>query len=342
MQNINYKSHLDYIRIIAVVLVIVNHVDINYYFYHDTTSSITFIISLLTTIICQIDVPLFFMISGALLLSKEESLKAIWTRRIPRILSVLVIFSLVQYLIFILRGKITDYNVYDFIKRLLSGDIQEPYWFLYYYLGFLIILPVLRSIAKNISDDIFIYLFAIRLVLDFIIPLISYLTDISICSHLSDPLNMIGSNLVYFLAGYYVDNRIAVNKNGFVKCLILAIVFVVAPCGYVFFYYINDGSIYDTIITRVVFVITLSSYYIFKFLFQNIDNTFIKKLGNCVFGVYLIESMVRMIYLGLYKYLIQVAPGVVGAFVYIVLTAVTAFVLVYIYKEILRLVSKCV
>ena len=28
------------------------------------------------------------------------------------------------------------------------------------------------------------------------------------------------------------------NNIGFVKCLILAIVFVVAPCGYVFFYYI--------------------------------------------------------------------------------------------------------
>lgn len=334
MNKVGYKLHIDFIRIIAVLLVITNHIDINYYFYHDTTSNITFLVSLFVTIMCLIDVPLFFMISGALLLPREESLSFIWTKRIFKIFSILFIFSMLQYVILALRGKIDDYGLVDFMKRFCSGNIQEPYWFLYYYLGFLMMLPVLRSIAIHLKNEVFVFLFLVRLTLDFLVPFISYAFGIEFNIHITEPLTMVGSNIIFFLAGYYIENRIEVNKKKMIISIGMVIFVLVVSMTYIFFNYVKYGTINDGFVNRLTFVLTILSYYVFKYFFQNVDSAFVRKIAGYVFGVYLIESMVRMIYLGLYKQVINSAPGVVGAFLYIVLTAITSFIVVYVYRSV--------
>lgn len=340
MNKAGYKLHIDFIRIIAVLLVITNHVDINYYFYHDTTSNVTFLVSLFVTIMCLIDVPLFFMISGALLLPREESLTYIWKKRIFKIFAVLFIFSLLQYIILALRGKIDNYGLVDFIKRFCSGNIQEPYWFLYYYLGFLVMLPVLSSMARNLKNEVFKLLFGTRLMLDFVVPFISYTFGIELNVHITEPLTIIGSNIIFFLAGYYIENRIEVDKKNVVISLVVAIIILIASMTYIFFNYIEYGTINDGFVNRLTFVLTILCYYVFKYFFQNVDSAFVRKIAGCVFGVYLIESMVRMIYLGLYKQVINSAPGVVGAFLYIVLTAITSFIVVYVYRSVVVRIRK--
>ena len=68
------KLHLEMIRIIAVFLVIFNHTD-GFIYYIETTNRLTWLFSLGMAGICRIAVPLFFMVSGALLLDREESVK---------------------------------------------------------------------------------------------------------------------------------------------------------------------------------------------------------------------------------------------------------------------------
>ena len=50
-------------------------------------------------------VPLFYMVSGALLLGKNESFGELARKRILRIVAVIVIFSLLYYLKFAVRGQ---------------------------------------------------------------------------------------------------------------------------------------------------------------------------------------------------------------------------------------------
>ena len=297
MNKVGYKSHIDFIRIIAVLLVITNHIDINYYFYHDTTSNITFLVSLFVTIMCLVDVPLFFMISGALLLPRDESLSYILKKRFSKIFAVLLIFSVFQYIILSLRGRIENQGVFDFIKRFCAGDIQEPYWFLYYYLGFLLVLPVLSTIAKTLKNELFIFLFIIRLVLDLLVPYITYVLGIEINMHITEPLNIIGSNTIYFLAGYYIENRIEVNKKNMCISLLVAIFALMISMTYIFYNYIEYGTINDEFISQLTFALTFLCYYMFKFFFQKVDSVIIRKIASCVFGVYLIESIIRMVFL---------------------------------------------
>ncbi len=333
VKSLNRKSYIDALRIIAIILVVTNHVDINYYYYHDTTNIFTFVVSLIITIICQIDVPIFFMISGALLLKKQESIGYIWKKRIFRMFIIMLSFSIIQYIILMVRGKIEGYGLKDFLFRFLTGNIQEPYWFLYYYIGFLILLPLLRTIAINLRDEIYIYLCVIRIILDIVLPVFFYICNISVPVNSMMPFEFITSNLMYFLAGYYIENRLKDDIKIF-YIIVLGILSIIMPFIYVLYNYVNYGTILDSNISRITFLLTISVFYIVKYTMKNVDNRLISKLGSCVFGIYLIESLVRMIYIGLYKYLITVTAGVVASFVYIVVTVLTSLVLVIIFKSV--------
>ena len=67
---------LDFMRIFAILLVIFNHTDNRgfYRFLTDDPGTFLYWFNLFFSILCKAAVPLFFMISGALLLNKEESI----------------------------------------------------------------------------------------------------------------------------------------------------------------------------------------------------------------------------------------------------------------------------
>jgi len=92
------KTGIEVLRVIAIALVIFHHIDITYLFYHNTNNIGTFIISLFITTIVTIDVPIFFTISGYLLLSKEESITNVWRNRILRMILVTFLFFLLDNL----------------------------------------------------------------------------------------------------------------------------------------------------------------------------------------------------------------------------------------------------
>ena len=78
-----------------------------------TESAWVYASSLIGTIISGIGVPLFWMVSGALLLSKKESWKKVYGKRIPRFTGVLIIFSVIRYFyLCIMKGY--DGHVGDF------------------------------------------------------------------------------------------------------------------------------------------------------------------------------------------------------------------------------------
>lgn len=80
----NKKIHLEILRLIAIYFVIFNHTGVNAYQAYATKEpgSLLYNIYLIMAIVCKIAVPLFFMISGATLLGKTESIKDLYFKRI--------------------------------------------------------------------------------------------------------------------------------------------------------------------------------------------------------------------------------------------------------------------
>ena len=102
------EKRLDYelMRILAIFLVVFNHTDTRGFFLYQVPgcSGLNAVLSLLLATICKIAVPLFFMISGGLLLHRQESLKDLFRKRIVRMGIVLVLFSGILYGVWIHWG----------------------------------------------------------------------------------------------------------------------------------------------------------------------------------------------------------------------------------------------
>ena len=96
---------LDALRIFAILLVIFNHTNERgfYRFLTDDPGTFLYWFNLFFSVACKVAVPLFFMISGALLLKKDESFGKTYKRGI-RIVVDLLLFSLLFYWVEVLRG----------------------------------------------------------------------------------------------------------------------------------------------------------------------------------------------------------------------------------------------
>ncbi len=152
-------------------------------------------------------VPLFFMLSGALLLSqaKTAELSTLFRRRLPKVLLPLLVWSLAVALATLLRsGPEAAGNL---LLNLLSTPAMVPYWFLYALVPIYLIAPLLRRMTAALEDAHWNYLILLWFILtigvgtlhDFL-PVDSSMRTL-FTVHWTLNLDMIGGYLGYFLLG---------------------------------------------------------------------------------------------------------------------------------------------
>ena len=137
------KTHnysYDLIRILAMLMVLYNHRPAYRSISTIDLLSVKFLILAGMSVICKCGPPLFFMVSGALLLCKKESFGYILRHRISRILIVMLLCSVLV--------KWPQISINGIIDAFLGG----LNWYLYAYLGYLVMLPLMRIIALHITE----------------------------------------------------------------------------------------------------------------------------------------------------------------------------------------------
>ena len=142
---------LDLLRIFAILLVIFNHTNERGFYRVLTDDPGTFLywFNLFFSVACKVAVPLFFMISGALLLKKDESIGATYKRGI-RIVIDHVLFSLLFY-----EVQAWQTGIPLTLKAFLTGTVHTNFphlWYLYTYIGFLLVVPVLRGFVRGLTE----------------------------------------------------------------------------------------------------------------------------------------------------------------------------------------------
>ena len=329
------KNYLEVLRVVAVILVIFNHTDLNWAYYHDTHSIITFMVSLLVSLAVKIDIPLFFCISGALLIAKEESITFIWKKRIARILMVLVLFSGAQYIFKVLRGKIENGSIKDFLIRLLQGNIQETFWFLYAYIAFLIVLPLLKCLARSITISEYLLLVSIVIIVE-IYSYIEGVTGFYIHASLINELRICLSYGLYWISGYFIDNNYELLKSKkYIKTIVIIMFFVelVFPLISSLYVFIKYESFVDPIVNNSMKLIPLVLFGIFRGVSFDEKNVAVK-LGKYCFAIYLVEQFIRVLFFNIYVYNIGVLPGVIGSTIYAILTFLGALLVAFLLKKV--------
>ena len=297
------KMHIEMIRIFAIFWVIYIHTSYTGYalFLSAPSGSFRYWLYMVISIVSKSAVPLFFAISGAVLLNREnEPLSRIWRVRIPKIVVCLVFFSAFYYVV-IWRDSNKPMSFKNFIQSMYQGKINSHLWYLYAYLFILILLPFFRALVQNIKTGYFYYLLGIVLITGAIIPILEYVfmrRTVSMDSHIS--FSIIRVNYVFYpILGYFLEHRISDR----VRKTLLPITFftgvlltwMVSYATNMLVHIKDTGKIGDaeTFFGIAAYSLVPFFYLMFKALFSRgcpkTVSFILNQFGCCTMGVYLIH-----------------------------------------------------
>ena len=298
------KLYLDFLRIIAIIFVIYNHTnEKGYYLYAFDAPFILKVIYIGTGALIAVAVPIFFMISGALLIPKEESIGDLYKKRVLRMVIVLILFSILQYAFQIINDNV-EFSVRYFITHITTESMVASYWYLYAYLAYLICLPLLRKMACNMTNKEFKYLFAAFLLIEGLLAAVLFIFDIGEMT-MFFTIPFFNRVVIYPLLGYYMEhrmNREQYTLKGaliFIGLMVAVLVFIIVNTLHRNLPY-EQFTAYDKglYVTGFTAILDAGIFYIAKLIFK--DRTapkalefIITALGSTVFGVYLIEDIIR-------------------------------------------------
>lgn len=146
MREIRY----DLIRFVAIFMVVCIHSMALVDAARDAGDITAWIVSAMMDII-YCGVPLFVMLSGALLLGKDEPMKVFFKKRMSRILIPFLVWSvIVGAILYIQDGgrSIAGYMLYE-LKGIATTGVHGIYWYVYMTIGLYGLTPVLRHIIHS-------------------------------------------------------------------------------------------------------------------------------------------------------------------------------------------------
>lgn len=169
------ESWLDALRISAAFLVIVNHTNSGV-FQALTPQSAQWWLSVGWYYVSKLAVPLFVMVSGACLLPKQDGPRAV-LRRMLRAAAALLVFAYGYYLYdawvnWGLWPRMADIGT--FLHLVWTHQITDSFWYLFFYLGLLAMLPFLQRMASALRGRELAALVGLCLLTDGLWPLLAH------------------------------------------------------------------------------------------------------------------------------------------------------------------------
>jgi surface polysaccharide O-acyltransferase-like enzyme len=192
-----------------------------------------------------IGVPLFFMVSGALLLQPsklDEPIGVFLKKRFARV-GVAFVFWSVIYFLWSYYAQHTPLTFYSVTQALLQGGAYYQFWFIYAIMGIYLLTPILRMVIKNSKRDILRYLLILWVAATFVPPLVHLATGLAI----DNTLLVLSGYLGYFVLGVYLMDvkirtrtLVAILAAG-ITLTFLGLLVMQGPFSYLGEYYFFDG-----------------------------------------------------------------------------------------------------
>lgn len=209
------KLYLELLRIFAIVLVIYNHCALQLEPPAELgCTGIAGFLDACRTLVC-INVPCFFMITGALLLHRtgEPSGKQAW--RIVRIVVVLLLFWLLQYGFEVCTTD-ARFGVRTYLRLICEGGLYDiapaASWFFYGYLLLLLFMPLIRPMVQGMGNTCFLYLFALQLAIGAVLPGFMEAAGLHSTIPVLQPFVRMPFSLAYgmyyLVLGYFLEHRL--------------------------------------------------------------------------------------------------------------------------------------
>lgn len=298
MSTAKRNTGYDIIRIIAIFMVVAIHSHVAPLSVNQGTTVWYFVMLMQT--LCVIAVPLFFMVSGALLLSGEGSvsIEELYKKRIPKQAIPFIVWSIVYVLARVVMGKI-PFSIEAFTS-LLYEPAYYQFWFMYTLLAIYLILPFLQTLVKNCDKKKTEYILILWAVFSVIVPLASrYVPGFKISEHVG--LVLCEGYLGYFILGYYLSKYKRDVKPCKASLLWVAGAVVTAVCAIAEYVYSSktgadySGYIYQAYIVPGAVASSVGVFLLFqnkKYKPKEKSVKAITRLSSLSIGVYYIHMLV--------------------------------------------------
>ena len=312
----------DVLRVIAMIMVIIIHVSNVYCRNFELLGNDQYIVSLIFNTVSRVSVPIFFMISGALLLDRSFN-KTKYFSRFIRFVLVIVVWDII-------------YLVWEYFYLGISYDklymlFIEPYrahlWFLYTIIILYIIQPLLKMILDKSNIVVKLLLFIIWLVLSSM-----SLYDLNIAK-----LFTLFGYIGYFVIGKYLYEFIKNNDLSKYNGLIIVLLIL----SYIESVYLNYKASVDLNMFYNLFFayrspfIILASFLLFILcynIFHNKKpNKTIMLISDVSFGVYLIHGMFLDITTKNFDY--SLTNSFIGTILFTIFISICSILVVYFLRK---------
>ncbi|SUO97619.1 acyltransferase [Suttonella ornithocola] len=302
--SVNRIDWIDAVRAIAIVLVVLTHA-------HELSNVNNIGTQSLLYSIDRIGVPLFFMISGGLLLNKlylVDKLK-FYRKRIPQFIFLLLFYSVLTNSIhFYFSGLPISEAITKSFKEyngIFSQDtgVAVHLWFLYAIIFLYLLAPYLSLLLVNLSNkEILVILLVLLFLHQFAYTLNFFNFPIMLIERMKYDLHL--SYVFYFIFGYYFIDRNIINTKKWIN-VFLAMCLLIIPIIFLYYYeskkqqFIGEFHWYATSIfiacSSVGAIILLKAY------FEKRTYPLLTKIARYSFGIYLIHYAVMLFAIGIFK-----------------------------------------
>lgn len=286
----------DLIRVVATFLVVTVHVSGQITNVWGQVSVRDWLIADVYGGIARVCVALFFMISGYLLLPRQESLGAFYRKRMPKVVIPFIVWSLIYVGWFCGNhsGTCTPKLIWD---RLFVQGAYYHMWFLYALIGIYLILPVLRLMTRPGTDKkILWYLFGLWLLFQPILSIANRFWGFS--TKLNAPLTtgFIGCFILGYLLGEWALSRSTVILSA-IAWFLGTLITILGTYGMTRQSGKFDGFFYDLISLNVI-IASAGAFLVLRWLTEtklSASTKFrdtIRWLATGSFGIYLVHVLV--------------------------------------------------
>ena len=234
-------------------------------------------------------VPCFLMVTGALLLDPEReiTLHKIVTKYLRRILTALVIFTLIFQILDYMAGD-QQTIIGGWLANLFLGHSWAHMWYFYVLAGLYLMMPLYKLITKHADDKLIWYLIGLILLFGSLLPMLQ-LAGIEIAFYI--PTQVIYP--VYLFMGYMLFKRPQDTYIGVgLTALSTAAIIMLCICEYKV-WAVDDHVALEILYDYASPFVVAQSAGVF-ILFNKIKRpagAFLRSLDDCSFGIYIIHMI---------------------------------------------------
>ncbi|MVN90606.1 acyltransferase [Mucilaginibacter aquatilis] len=204
---------MDNLRVVATIAVIIIHVATPAVFTQFNVNNNHWWIGNVYASICRFCVPVFLMLTGALLLPQQQNLRTFLNKRFKRVLLPFIFWCFI-YIAFNLALKVRDGGTSAALSNLpvwlYAQFTQAPaphLWYIYMLIGLYLFIPVIQPWVVNASNKGILFFLAIW-ILTILVGQFSLVPS-------NSPLDLryFSGYIGYVITGYFIAHRLSVTIN---------------------------------------------------------------------------------------------------------------------------------